>query len=184
MTPHNACHQLDTYLAGDLSANDAAGFESHLATCADCRETVEQQQWIDSLLQSPARVELEHTPPVLVESIRSSVPQREQRKLRVVYSLAAAAVLLIGVGWFVLRERGVEPEEPATLSIATVSIEQASPAAPAIATKQPQATFVANADAIAVPVESLSDEVTIVQVYPTTEAERRQRLNTVLSTSL
>ena len=181
MTPHNDCHQLDAYLAGDLPASDAASFEAHLDTCYDCREAVDQQRWINSLLQSPTRIELECTPPALLETICSSVAQRERPKLRVIYSLAAAAAVLVGIGWFALREHKAPLDEATNPTIAAAPEIPAANAAPSA--KQ-QATFVASADSIVVPVESSSSDVTIVQVYSTTEAERWQRLNTVLSTSL
>ena len=181
MTPHNDCYQLEAYLADSLSADATAAFESHLDTCDDCREAVDEQRWIDGLLQSPTRIELEHTPPALLETIRSSVARQERSKLRVTYSLAAAAVVLIGIGWFALREHKAPLDEATNPTIAAAPEIPAANAAPSA--KQ-QATFVASADSIVVPVESSSSDVTIVQVYSTTEAERWQRLNTVLSTSL
>ena len=48
----------------------------------------------------------------------------------------------------------------------------------------PQATFVSTTDAIVVPLESPSSDVTVVQVYPTTDTERHWRLEAVLSTNL
>ena len=182
MTPHNDCYQLEAYLADSLSADATAAFESHLDTCDDCREAVDEQRWIDGLLQSPTRIELEHTPPALLETIRSSVARQERSKLRVTYSLAAAAVVLIGIGWFALREP--KPPRDEATNNPTVAAAPEIPELDQAPSPKQQATFVASTDSIVVPVESSSSDVTIVQVYSTTEAERRQRLNTVLSTNL
>jgi hypothetical protein len=49
--------------------------------------------------------------------------------------------------------------------------------------KPPPATFVSTSDAIAIPLESPADNVTVVQVYPTIDTERRWQLETTLTTT-
>lgn len=169
MTQNSDCSKLDAYLIDELSADDVTRFESHLEACAACREAIDEQNWIDGLLQSPARAQLERTPARILDSVRTSVVQRDRRILRAVFGLAAAAVLLIGAGWMALHQRVVHPKASATQEIAVVEAHLPAHA-------QPQATFVATTDAIVVPLESASSEVTVVQVYPTTDTERRWRL--------
>jgi anti-sigma factor RsiW len=170
MINNTDCNKLDAYLADDLSADAALRFESHLQECDACRETIDEQNWIDGLLQSPARIQIEHTPTRVLDSLRPSAAQRDRRKLQAAYGFAAAAVLLIGLGWFTLRRHGMPPKASVTQDVAVVH------AAHVPAREQPQATFVASTDAIAVSLESPSTDVTIVQVYPTTDTERRWRL--------
>ncbi len=177
MTPHNDCHQLDAYLAGDLPANDADRYELHLETCAECREAVDEQKWIDSLLQSPTRIQLERVPTEILESFRSSLPPRRQT-WQAACGLATAAALVIAVGWSYLTQQPTMPTTSQTPNIAATKPAYPSPPS------KPQATFVASPDSIAVQLESPSDEVTIVQVYPTTDAERRWHLEATLSTDL
>ena len=49
MTQNNDCNKLDAYLTDDLSVDDVAGFESHLEACAECRDAIDEQKWIDNL---------------------------------------------------------------------------------------------------------------------------------------
>ena len=62
------CDHLDDYLAGGLSADEAARFEAHLADCPACREEVAHGQRIDRLLAQGSR-RLEPVPPSLVDRI-------------------------------------------------------------------------------------------------------------------
>jgi hypothetical protein len=49
------------------------------------------------------------------------------------------------------------------------------------ATPAPAATFVSSSDTIAVPLESPAANVTVVEVYPTVNAQRRLQLAAALS---
>jgi anti-sigma factor RsiW len=172
MTSDRDCEQLDAYLLGDLSTGEAARFESHLEVCSECREAIEEQRWIDGLLQSPRRAEFEKAPTIM-ESIRAVITREDRRTLRIAYSLATAAVLLIGLGWVALRDYVLHQKHHGQ-DVAIIEAQR-NP------THQRFATFVSTTDAIVVPIESSADDVTIVQVYPTTETERQQRLEQSLS---
>jgi anti-sigma factor RsiW len=171
------CEQLDAYLLDDLADSDAARFKQHLGACAACREAVEQQRWIDDLLQSQVRAELERTPRAIVDSVQKVAARHDRRRRVLTYALATAAALLIAVGWLAHRRSAATPPmQSATQEIAVAD-------APRVPTNEskPEGTFVATTDAIVVPVDSSSDDVTIVQVYQTTESERQWRLDHTLS---
>lgn len=178
MTNNNDCNKLDAYLADDLPASEALRFESHLEACSACREAIDEQNWVDSLLQSPARIQIEFTPTTILDSVRPSVAHRGRRILQAVYAFAAAAVLLIGLGRFALHRHVVHPKVSARQDIVAIQGVDIP------AHLQSQATFDASTDVIAVSLESPSTDVTIVQVYPTTDTERRWRLEqSILSAS-
>jgi anti-sigma factor RsiW len=178
MTAYSGCRKLDAYLNGQLAVDDVARFKSHMESCAECMEAIDEQRWIDSLLHSPARLQLEHPPTAILDSVRLSLAHHRQLNLQAACGLVAAAALLIATGWFALTGQGRSPTSAERPDIAVVE------PARALAPVQPQATFVTTFEAIAVPLESSSSDVTIVQVYPTTDAERRWRLEAALSTNL
>jgi hypothetical protein len=175
MTQNCDCNKLDAYLEEDPTIDAVARFESHLDECATCREAIDEQRWIESLLQSPALVQLERTPATILDSVCTSA-HRDCRILRAAYGLAAAAVLLIGLGWIALHR----VEHPKASAIQDVAVVEATHVSVPV---QPQATFVATTDAIVVPLESLSTDVTAVQVYPTIDTERRWRLKLTLTST-
>jgi anti-sigma factor RsiW len=176
MIRNSDCEKLDAYLAGDLSGSELVRFESHVAECTACRKAIDEQQWIEDLLQSPARIQLERTPATILDSVHVSLAQR-RRVLQAACGLAAAAVLLIAVGWLGLNRQSTCPVISKIQDVAVAEpVHAPSPT-------QPQATFVTTSDAIAVPLESSSADVSIVQVYPTTEAERRLRLELTLTST-
>jgi anti-sigma factor RsiW len=178
MTASSDCDKLDAYLNGDLPFDDVAGFKSHMKSCAECLEAIDEQRWIDGLLHSSARLHLEHPPAAILDSVRVSHAHRRHRILQAACGLAAAAALLIATGWLALTGQGRSPTSPEKSDMAVIEPTRAR------APVQPQATFVTTSEAIAVPLESPSSEVTIVQVYPTTDTERRWRLEAALSTNL
>jgi hypothetical protein len=163
------CKNFDAFLDGELSPDDCARYEAHLHVCENCREAINQQPWIDSLLTSPARLELEPVSAALYRSVRNSIARRRQTRL-VACGIAAAAMLVVAVGWSAVLNRqakiaavnqiveNVAPEdEPApSRSLRGSGIVQA-----------PRATFVTGPDSLAVPVASRHPDVTIVRVYPT-----------------
>ena len=178
MTLNSNCNKLDAYLADDLSAEESQRFESHLAECDACREAINEQRWVDSLLQSPVRIQIERPPAEVLDSFRSSLSQR-RRIWQAACGLAAAVVLVIALDWLQLNRQAKQP------SIAKGQDIAVTDAVHATAPSKPQATFIASTDAIVVPVESPSTDVTVVQVYPTTETERRWRLEqSLLSASI
>ncbi len=178
MNLNSNCNNLDAFLSDELSDDQLANFESHLEECTACRDAANQQQWIDVLLQSPARVQLEPPPVTLDDLFRSSLAQRRRRVMSAACGLAAAAALLVAAGWLERNRQAVEPLKSAESSIAVAEAVHAPTSA------QPTATFVSTSDAIVVPLESPSTDVTVVQVYPTTDTERRWRLEATLSANL
>src|SRR3954471_7388085 len=135
MNQHSDCKQLDAYLADDLPADAVACFESHLMLCAECREAIDEQKWIDGLLQSPVRVQIERTPATTLELIRTSIANRNRRTIRAVFALATAAVLLIGLGWIGLHRPALHLKAPAIQDVAAVKEIQVP------AHVEPRATF-------------------------------------------
>jgi len=176
MNLNNDCRELDAYLSGDLPAYNHA--ELHIEECPTCRYAIDQQQWIDELLQSPERLELELPSVTILDSLHVSLARRHRRVMQAACGLTAAATLLIAVGLVKLNRQAIGPLKSEGLGVALA--EQTRAPTPA----QTPASFVSTADAIVVPLESTSDDVTIVQVYPTTDTERRWRLEAVLSTNL
>jgi anti-sigma factor RsiW len=161
----SVCDNLDDYLAGTLSGDAAAHFNSHLHACEACREAVDEQRWIDSLLTSPDRLELEPTPRALVESVARSASRSWFMRSRYVGAIiAAAAAVLVATGLLLLNREAIEGTH------ATAKLK-APPDTAQTAKNEVQnetgATFVADSNAIAVPVKSHRTGVTIVRVYPT-----------------
>jgi anti-sigma factor RsiW len=168
MTPD--CEQLDAYLLGDLPSGEAARFESHLEVCSACREAIDEHRWIDGLLQSPARTQLEPVPQKIVDSVRTVAARYDRRRRILTYAFATAAALLVAVGWLAFNP---------PVKYFTHQMEIAEPRRAPV--NKTAGTFVATSDAIVVPLDSPSDDVTIVQVYQTTESERQWRLDRTLS---
>jgi hypothetical protein len=177
MTQNIDCNKLDAYLADDLSVDDILRFESHLEECSACSEAIDKQHWIDSLLQSPVRIQLERTPATILDSLHSSLSQR-RRVWQAACGLAAAGVLIFVLGWLELNRQAKLPSNP---EVQDVTVAEAVPTAIPITSR---AMFVATTDAIVVPLESPSADVTIVQVYPTTDTERRRRFEQSLLSAL
>jgi hypothetical protein len=150
------CSNLDSYLLDDLSPAEAAAFAEHLIGCEECSEAIEQQQWIDGVLQSSSQLETQIPPLHLVSELQLVVSGREStRKRFTTIALATAASLLIATTWLLTRSGTKSPNDvTATTDAPTIS-------AP------PHATFVADNDTIAVPVASRHPDVTIVRVYST-----------------
>jgi anti-sigma factor RsiW len=180
------CDNLDAFLLGELSPRDAEHFDLHVRGCDECREAIEQQRWIDNLLCSDAAAQAEQAPMALRDSIRAIPSRRRQRVSLIACGMAAAAALLIAVGWTALRSG---PADIAHDQAANVTVNQdVSPTVvtPAVVkdSLRPRATFVSGGDAIAVPLESTDDDVTIVQLYPTTQTERRLQRELALQVTL
>lgn len=178
MNPNRNCENLDAYLSHDLPGDNRPIFESHLEDCPACRDAVDQQQWIDSILLSPARIQLERPTVTLLDPLRRSFAKRRRHILQASCGLAAAATLLIAIGLLERSRQANGTSKSAETSLAVIEPSRAPTPA------QPAATFVSTSDTIVVPLESSSTDVTIVQVYPTTDTERRWRLEATLSTNL
>jgi hypothetical protein len=181
------CEKLDAWLADALAADEATSFAEHLAHCEACRDAVEQQRWIDGLLQSEARKSLEPVPERLRELVRATPLRLASNKLRrrAMIAAAVAASVLIAVGTVLTVRNSKQVDGAADIGVASTISEHIEQSAIEIdrtaeePDESPKATFVSNQDMIAVPVESADDNVTIVQLYQTTEAERRSRFEFV-----
>jgi anti-sigma factor RsiW len=161
----SVCDNLDDYLAGALTGDAAAHFSSHLRTCEACSEAADEQRWIDRLLTSSDRLELEPTPRALVETV--SKPASRPWFMPGRYAgaiIAAAAAILVATGLVLLNREAINDTH------ATAEVEAAvddGQTAKNEEQKETGATFVADSNAIAVPVKSHRPSVTIVRVYPT-----------------
>jgi hypothetical protein len=158
----NPCDNLDSFLAEDLPPEIASHFTAHLDECESCREALDQQRWIDGLLRSRHSADLEAPPAALMEHVHQSRLQRRRRLQLIAYGIAAAATLVIAIGWTALANR--QAMVPAPIAIhrpADTSTD--SPLIPS----PPRATFVGGPELLVVPVESPRSNVTIVRVYHT-----------------
>jgi hypothetical protein len=181
------CSQLDVWLADALGADETATFVEHLAHCEICREQVEQQRWIDGLLQLDARKVLEPIPDRLRElaHVTPLQPASNRLRRRAMIAAAVAASVLFAVGTVLTVRNSKQVDGPADIGVASTISEHVEQSAIEIdraaeeSDESPKATFVSNQDMIAVPVESADDNVTIVQLYQTTEAQRRSRFEFV-----
>ncbi len=166
------CGRIDAYLDGELLAAERGAFEIHLDQCAACREAVDEQGWIDSLLRSDAAAEIE-APRTLVLRPR---PRGKWLVAAAAAAVAAAAASLLplparegtGEGFpTVAEDTGVELN-------AIVGNPSPSPSLPGRGISEPPAaTFISSGSAIAIPVASPDPQVTIVKLYPTLTASRR-----------
>ena len=117
------CDNLDDYLAGWLSDNDAAGFEAHLAGCPACRRELDRQRGIDQLLARGAE-QLEPIPSSLIDRIEGQIRSlRRRRAIRWGLGLSAAAAVLLAVGFWCVTQNGSMPLEPDLIVKDPVEIE-------------------------------------------------------------
>ncbi len=185
------CFRLDAFLDGELDGRAASAFQSHREECSACAETIERQRWIDGLLRSREAAEFEAAPTWVV--VASAATARRRRRRRVALGAALAAALATIAAWprFPLPRREGTGEGRQTVDAdtdvhrpKTVENPSPSPSLPGrgMQASYPQAaaTFVSTG-AIVVPVESSSPEVTIVQVYPTLDAQRRLEIAAAVS---
>lgn len=155
------CENLDAYLADDLLVDAAAAFEEHLECCDECRDAVAEQGWIEALLRSPERLEVEAAPRHLVETTKLQVAGgARQRRRWAAGAFAAAASVVIALGWIAIQPRSSDNDADDRAATPTAS----KPAPEAV---PPTSTFIADANAIAIPMVSKHPNITIVRVYPT-----------------
>src|SRR3954452_17717757 len=103
------CEQLDDFLDAARSGEHSHCFEHHLLTCETCREAVRQQHWIDDLLQSRARLQLEPIPAQLTSHVQRPARYYAHRVQLAICCLAAS--LLIAAGVFALIEEKNETSD-------------------------------------------------------------------------
>lgn len=99
------CSQLDDYMLGWLSPDEAIAFEHHMQDCQACRREQELQNTIDGLLAGTGGP-MDAIPQGLVERTRYSVRAARKRNVNrwVFCGAAAAAVMILAiVGGYALR---------------------------------------------------------------------------------
>jgi anti-sigma factor RsiW len=187
-----SCPLLDAYVDGDLAAEALLRFESHLPSCPRCRDAVQQQAWIDSLLQSPELLQRESAPAslLLAASQSISVSRRRITVRRAFAATAAAAATIAAIAvWQAAAIRGpsnhasapgsargsihAAASQPKSTTLQSRGLQENAEHTSLLATRASAATFVSDSDAIAVPLSSEDAQVSIVKVYPTTIAEGR-----------
>ncbi len=164
------CENLDAFLDAELSPAESDRFDAHMHVCEKCQEAVNQQRWIDALLCSPERFELEPVSAALSRSVLNSISRRRHARL-VACGLAAAAVLVIAVGWTAALNRQATAPAVNHNQVAEKAVRHDEPSpSPSLKgrgiAEAPRATFVAGPDVLAVPVASRHPNVTIVRVFP------------------
>jgi anti-sigma factor RsiW len=176
------CGNLDAYLADDLPVDVAERFVSHLPHCEECRAAVDQQRWIDGLLQSAVREELEQIPCQLLDSLRVEIrePRQRSRRAYAYWAVAAAAIVGVALGWINLQHTR-------TAAPRSVHVAQDSDAPRSFGASRPKArpaaTFSNYGQAIAVELESPAENVSVVQLYPTTAAERESLVHVTIASA-
>jgi anti-sigma factor RsiW len=163
------CDNLDAFLNGELPGEDALTYEGHLAQCEACREAVDQQHWIDSLLRSPARNEIEPAPPTLPRTVRHLIQSRRRRARLAACGLAAAAAVIIAAGWIAVLNRQARDSESgmADAVIAKTEPSHRRSLQGSATSQPPRAVFVGGEDVFVAAVQSPHPNVTIVRIYPT-----------------
>lgn len=176
------CEHLDAFLLSDLPPAAVVRFEAHLATCADCHEAVEEQRWIDGLLQSDATATLEPAPPSLTTLPTLNTRRRQVTRYVGPLITVAAALLIAVFGWQLIGSRENETMSPKGGNLAKNAASRPS-AVPVLAGEPGdtnRARFVNRSDTIALSIESDDDNVSIVQLVPTTQTDRRIRNEFIL----
>jgi anti-sigma factor RsiW len=172
------CEQLDEYLCGWLSPDEAAEFAAHLAGCSACREECAVQRRIDRLLAEGA-AGIEPVPAALADRIERGVrAARRRRRVGWACALTAAAGIVLALGlWGAPRSSFLrnDARPVVTAPVAADDLPQ-QPVLPSSAKPQAAAiarvTLVDSSSAILVPVESHSPNVTVVRIYPTVKIAR------------
>lgn len=93
---------LSAFLDGELDTQAQSDAEAHLAVCPSCRSELEAVSESSRLLRSLPVVE----PPTFVLAA-SNVRRLRPRRVRALVGAAAAAALIVGVGFGVSADRAV-----------------------------------------------------------------------------
>jgi hypothetical protein len=169
---------LDAYLADELDSDAAQQFVTHMASCADCRQSAQEQVWIDGLLRSPELARLEAPTVEFTSSMKSTLAQSRQRAGLIACAFAAAAALLVAAGWAVsaIRNAHVAAVAPAEHSdrVANVVVPESN------VVTMPIASVIGDSSTFVVPVESPYPNVTIVRIYPTDQSFYAANVNSRL----
>jgi hypothetical protein len=182
------CAWLDAYLDREMRERDALAFESHLTECSACADAVDEQRWMDELLRSAAASELASAPKA---AMIAALNRRRSRKVSIGALAAAALAAAAAWPWLPLLGKEGLGEDSKTVALSSKPQESTTVADPSpspslqgrgISDAAPAAaTFVSSSDALVVPLASPATNVTVVEVYPTINSERRLRLAAALS---
>jgi hypothetical protein len=178
---NDECEKLDLFLSGQLLDEHALRFESHIVECEACRDAIDQQGWIDGLLRSPTRLEIEPSPSGITKTVRHSILSHRRNVRLAACGLAAAAAFLVAAGWIALLNRQASDATEMAITDAVIAESELSPA-PSLKgrenTEPPRATVVADSDLLVVPVVSRHPNVTVVRIYPTYEPDYTAQTDT------
>ena len=166
---NSKCEKLEPFLSGDLRDDDALRFEAHVHECEACRDAIGQQHWIDGLLRSHTRIELEPAPEGVSKTVCVSMMRRRYARLAAC-GLVAAAVLFVLAGWiFMLNRQARDAAEPVIARAFNAETEPSpDPSLTGRGLAEPlRAVFVGGPDLFVAAVESRNPNVTIVRLYPT-----------------
>jgi hypothetical protein len=160
------CDQLDDFLLGWLSPDEAAAFERHLAECPLCRRQCAQQKSIDGLLaeigQSPDEV-----PAGLIESARNRLKSSRRRKaLQWTLGLVAAAAVLTAAvfGRFVFQHSSLPAGQDIAVNNSTVDPLDNAKISTLVALTDPSEGIVLEA-------KTNNPKIKLVWIYPIVNAD-------------
>ncbi len=165
------CDQLDDYLCGWLSPDEAAAYEAHLVDCGSCREECASQRRIDRLL-AEAGAATAPVPAGLRSRVDGRVRAARRRRMLGWAGAVTAAGLAIAFGIWTTKNTVFLPREGRDTTQHASSedhhIPSVAPPAgavpPAVAV---QVTMIDPSSAIAMPVESRHPDVTLIRIFPT-----------------
>lgn len=117
------CDSVAAYVLGALPAAERSEFESHLAGCEDCRQSVGELAGIPGLLSRVSPDDLADPTPVpdtLVPRLLREVRRSGRRRRFLVSTVSAAAVLLAVVGTALVVDRANDGAPAMTAMTAVV----------------------------------------------------------------
>ena len=166
------CNQLDEYLCGWLSPEEAAAFEAHLVDCADCQEDCALQRRIDRLL-ADGNAWITPVPVGLRSRVDRGIRTARRRRMLEWSSAIAAAAVALALGlWATAKHSFRDGQEMAQRQTGegnspVAIVARSEPPVPAA-----RVTMVDPSSAIVMPVASHHPNITLVRVYPTIQISR------------
>lgn len=169
------CGQLDEYLGGELTRAGRPAFEAHLVICRSCRDEVEAFARLKRLLESS--IGQEPCPPELVRRIEAQIraaPDRRPVRSRMVLGVTAAALCI--TAWLTLDSRHEQPIDralPRPAAVEPVVDDRAQASNPRASEHEEFVSKVQvdfSDEYLGLPIETDDPRMTIIWVYPTTDA--------------